>query len=213
MAAVLKVPATGNSTWRAAGEGRQHSAPNGRLREAKLQRLLSGDELEQMSVAPRPTRAVRASSASATASLPFLPSALPTIGRRFGLNGHWRPELHTSGMNRSAVIGREIVTNGRSVPLLIAGLDPYAQVPTMRSSAAPSSTNAPKEPPPAASFLVSSKARLCGEATTSGTSCVRLGLTPAALPTGNRSCRCSHLTRLQIRRQAASRRKKSAQAL
>lgn len=34
--------------------GRQHSATNGCFREAKLQRQLSGDELEETSVASRP---------------------------------------------------------------------------------------------------------------------------------------------------------------
>lgn len=37
---------------RPAAQGRQHSAAKGRFREGKLQRPLSGDELEEMSVAP-----------------------------------------------------------------------------------------------------------------------------------------------------------------
>jgi len=41
-----------------------------------------------------------------------------------GLNGHWGSAPHTSAMNGAAVVGREIVTNGRLTLLAIAGADP-----------------------------------------------------------------------------------------
>ncbi|MCA9473735.1 MAG: hypothetical protein KC594_16860, partial [Nitrospira sp.] len=49
-------------------------------------------------------------------------------GQQVGLNGHWGLRLRTSGMKRSAVIGRKIVTNDRFALPPMAGPDPEETV-------------------------------------------------------------------------------------
>ena len=68
--------------------GRQHSATNGCFREVKNQRPLFGDELEEMSVAFRPTAVIEAS-----AKLPISRTGLP----RVLLLGSCRSPPHTLG--------------------------------------------------------------------------------------------------------------------
>jgi len=50
----------------------------------------------------------------------------PVLGR----NGQWGPEPSTSGLNKSVVIGQEMVTNDRLALLLIAAPDPKRTPPT-----------------------------------------------------------------------------------